>query len=49
MQNGDVEQFWLDPKLRFPMKWRGKNNSGELRTSRKARNQQPIRGTPGCK
>lgn len=29
--NGDVSQFWLDPKLRFPVKWQGKNNSGELR------------------
>ena len=29
--NGDVSNFWLDPKLRFPVKWQGKNNSGELR------------------
>ena len=29
--NGDVHHFWLDPKLRFPVKWDGKNNSGELR------------------
>lgn len=29
--NGEVSQFWLDPKLRFPVKWQGKNNSGELR------------------
>ena len=29
--NGDVNHFWLDPKLRFPVKWQGKNNSGELR------------------
>jgi hypothetical protein len=29
--NGDVGHFWLDPKLRFPVKWDGKNNGGELR------------------
>jgi hypothetical protein len=29
--SGDVGHFWLDPKLRFPVKWEGKNNSGELR------------------
>jgi hypothetical protein len=29
--NGDVNHFWIDPKLRFPVKWDGKNNSGELR------------------
>ena len=29
--NGDVSQFWLDPKLRFPVKWQGKNSGGELR------------------
>jgi len=29
--NGDVSHFWLDPKLRFPVKWDGKSNSGELR------------------
>jgi hypothetical protein len=27
---GETNQFWLDPKLRFPIKWQGKN-SGELR------------------
>jgi len=29
--NGDVGHFWLDPKLRFPIKWDGKNGGGELR------------------
>lgn len=29
--NGDVSHFWLDPKLRFPLKWQGKNSDGELR------------------
>ncbi len=29
--SGDVSHFWLDPKLRFPVKWDGKNNGGELR------------------
>jgi hypothetical protein len=29
--NGDVGHFWLDPKLRFPVKWDGKSNGGELR------------------
>jgi hypothetical protein len=29
--SGDISHFWLDPKLRFPVKWEGKNNSGELR------------------
>lgn len=28
--SGDVNHFWLDPKLRFPVKWQGKNSSGEL-------------------
>ena len=30
-KSGDVSQFWLDPKLRFPVKWQGKNSGGELR------------------
>lgn len=30
-KNGDVGHFWLDPKLRFPVKWDGKNGGGELR------------------
>lgn len=29
--SGEVNNFWLDPKLRFPIKWEGKSNSGELR------------------
>jgi hypothetical protein len=29
--NGDTNTFWIDPKLRFPVKWQGKNNGGELR------------------
>jgi hypothetical protein len=29
--SGDVSHFWLDVKLRFPVKWQGKNSSGELR------------------
>jgi len=29
--NGDTGYFWLDPKLRFPVKWQTKNSSGELR------------------
>jgi hypothetical protein len=29
--SGDISHFWLDPKLRFPVKWEGKSNSGELR------------------
>ena len=24
--SGDVSHFWLDPKLRFPVKWQGKSN-----------------------
>jgi hypothetical protein len=28
---GEVNQVWLDPKLRFPVKWRGKDKGGELR------------------
>jgi len=28
--DGDTSTFWLDPKLRFPVKWEGKNG-GELR------------------
>jgi hypothetical protein len=29
--NGDAGHFWLDSKLRFPVKWDGKNSAGELR------------------
>jgi hypothetical protein len=29
--SGEVSHFWLDPKLRFPVKWEGKDSSGELR------------------
>ena len=29
--SGDISHFWLDAKLRFPVKWDGKNNGGELR------------------
>jgi Domain of unknown function (DUF4412) len=29
--NGDTNTFWIDPKLRFPVKGQGKNNSWELR------------------
>lgn len=29
--SGDISHFWLDPKLRFPVKWDGKNSGGELR------------------
>ena len=29
--NGDTGDVWLDPKLRFPVKWQGKNASWELR------------------
>jgi Domain of unknown function (DUF4412) len=29
--NGDTVTFWIDPKLRFPVKWEGKNGGGELR------------------
>jgi hypothetical protein len=28
---GEVGYFWVDPKLRFPVKWEGKNGAGELR------------------
>jgi hypothetical protein len=28
---GEAGTMWLDPKLRFPVKWEGKNGSGELR------------------
>ena len=28
---GETGSFWLDPKLRFPVKWKGKNSDGELR------------------
>jgi hypothetical protein len=29
--SGVASTVWLDPKLRFPVKWQGKNSSGELR------------------
>jgi hypothetical protein len=28
---GETGDVWLDPKLRFPVKWEGKNGSWELR------------------
>lgn len=28
---GEPGTIWLDPKLRFPVKWEGKNGGGELR------------------
>ncbi len=28
---GDTNTFWIDPKLRFPVKWQSKNSGGELR------------------
>jgi Domain of unknown function (DUF4412) len=28
---GEVSHVWLDPKLRFPIKWQTKNSDGELR------------------
>lgn len=29
--NGDSGFFWIDPKIAFPVKWEGKNGTGELR------------------
>lgn len=29
--NGETSTFWIDPKLRFPVKWESKNGGGELR------------------
>lgn len=29
--NGDTGYFWIDPKLRFPVKWQAKNGTWELR------------------
>lgn len=28
---GETSQFWIDPKLGFPVKWQGKSSGGELR------------------
>jgi hypothetical protein len=28
---GEVSHIWLDPKLRFPLKWQSQNEGGELR------------------
>ncbi len=28
---GETGMVWIDPKLRFPVKWQGKNDGGELR------------------
>jgi hypothetical protein len=28
---GEVSHVWLDPKLRFPVKWQGLSEGGELR------------------
>jgi hypothetical protein len=32
--SGEASAVWLDPKLRFPVKWQGKNSGGELRNIR---------------
>jgi hypothetical protein len=29
--SGESNTFWIDPKLRFPVKWESKNHAGELR------------------
>lgn len=29
--SGELGHFWLDPALRFPVKWQGKSSEGELR------------------
>jgi len=29
--SGEVSHFWIDPKLRFPVKWEGKKEKWELR------------------
>lgn len=29
--SGDANYFWIDPKLRFPIKWQSKGGAGELR------------------
>jgi hypothetical protein len=29
--SGETNSVWLDSKLRFPVKWQGKNNGGEMR------------------
>ena len=29
--DGDVSYVWIDPKLRFPVKWQGKKSAGEMR------------------
>jgi hypothetical protein len=29
--SGEPSSVWLDPKLRFPVKWQGKSSAGELR------------------
>ena len=29
--DGETSYVWLDPSLRFPVKWQGKNGAGELR------------------
>jgi hypothetical protein len=34
--NGESGAVWLDPKLRFPVKWQGKNGGGELRNIQEA-------------
>ena len=33
---GETSQVWIDQKLRFPIKWQGKNNGGELRNIQEA-------------
>jgi hypothetical protein len=30
---GETENVWIDPKLRFPVEWKGKDSGGEPRNT----------------
>jgi hypothetical protein len=45
--DGDVSYVWIDPKLRFPVKWQGKNNGGELRNIQEGAQPASLFTVPG--
>ena len=45
--SGETGTFWLDSKLKFPVKWQGKNNSGELRDIQEGSQPSSLFEVPG--
>lgn len=51
--SGDLSHFWLDSKLRFPVKWDGKNSRANCETFKRERSRRAcskcLRDSPRCK